>query len=130
MYEQLFEKLSRSAFRARFCLTEKDKRYVKEKGTETIRRHAEDFIRTRLAPAWIENDGKQTPMRGHPVFIAQHGTATCCRGCLRKWHKIPEGREMTEEEITYVVNLLMEWISLQMEECEEKEGEQMSFPFL
>ncbi len=25
------------------------------------------------------NDGKQTPFRGHPVFTAQHATATCCR---------------------------------------------------
>lgn len=56
---------------------------------DTIRSHASDFVRTRLAPAQIPNDGKQTPMRGHPVFLAQHATGCCCRGCLYKWHRIP-----------------------------------------
>lgn len=37
-----------------------------------IRQHAQDFIAKREAPAFIPNDGKQTPMKGHPVFIAQH----------------------------------------------------------
>ena len=42
----------------------------------------------RIAPKEPLNDGKQTPMKGHPVFIAQHATATCCRECTRKWHKM------------------------------------------
>lgn len=50
----------------------------------TIRQHAKDFIANREAPAYIANDGKQTPMRGHPVFIAQRATATCCRECMAK----------------------------------------------
>lgn len=49
-------------------------------------------------------------MRGHPVFIAQHATATCCRGCLNKWWKIPKGRELTEEEVDFVVGLIMAFI--------------------
>lgn len=77
---------------------------------EKVREHACDFIRKRLAPSEIPNDGKQTPMRGHPVFVAQHATATCCRGCLEKWHRIPKGRELTEAEQEYVVNVIMEWI--------------------
>ena len=88
-YPELFARLSRSKFRSRFHLTEKDKAYAREKGPDTIRSHAKDFIEKRLAPAEIPNDGKQTPMRGHPVFIAQHATACCCRGCLAKWHGIP-----------------------------------------
>ena len=70
----LFERLSQSAFRSRFHLSKKDKEYIAEKGLATIRKHAEDFVAKRLAPAVIPNDGKQTPMRGHPVFIAQHAT--------------------------------------------------------
>ena len=81
----------------------------------TIRAHAADLIRKRLAPAEPLHDGKQTPMRGHPVFLAQHATATCCRNCLEKWHHIPKGRELTEEEQEYVVDVIMEWIRRQMQ---------------
>ena len=72
--DELFVRLSQSNFRSRFALKAKDKAYIQEKGWNTIRQHAADFIRKRLAPAFIPNDGQQTPMRGHPVFIAQHAT--------------------------------------------------------
>ena len=111
--EIVLRRLSTSPFRAKFCLKEKDLKYVQEKGMETIKSHAYDFITTRLAPANPENDGKQTPMRNHPVFIAQHATATCCRGCLEKWHKIPKNRPLFAQEIDFVVNLIMEWIEKQ-----------------
>lgn len=110
----LFERLSQSDFRSRFHLTRKDKEYVESKGLATIRKHAEDFIAKRLAPAIIPNDGKQTPMRGHPVFLAQHATGCCCRGCFFKWHHIPPGRELTREEQHYAVCVLMAWIEKQM----------------
>lgn len=110
----LFARLAKSDFRSRFHLTKKDKEYIAEKGLPTIRRHAEDFIAKRLAPAVIPNDGKQTPMRGHPVFLAQHATGCCCRGCFYKWHHIPAGRELTKEEQQYAVNVLMAWIEKQL----------------
>ena len=110
----LFARLAKSDFRSRFHLTKKDKEYIAEKGLPTIRRHAEDFIAKRLAPAVIPNDGKQTPMRGHPVFLAQHATGCCCRGCLYKWHHIPAGRELTKEEQQYAVAVLMAWIEKQL----------------
>lgn len=72
--------------------------------------HAAEFIDKRLAPAYTANDGKQTPMRKHPVFVAQHATATCCRGCLEKWHAIPKGRELSAEEKQYVVNVIRRWL--------------------
>lgn len=107
---ELFERLSRSDFRRRFHLTTKDKDYIREKGIDTIRCHAQDFVKKRLSAENPENDGKQTPMRGHPVFIAQHATACCCRGCLEKWHNIPAGKALTKAEQDYVVDVLMEWI--------------------
>ena len=110
----LFARLAKSDFRSRFHLTKKDKEYIAEKGLPTIRRHAEDLIAKRLAPAVIPNDGKQTPMRGHPVFLAQHATGCCCRGCFYKWHHIPAGRELTKEEQQYVVAVLMAWIEKQL----------------
>lgn len=108
--EQLFLRLSKSKFRSRFHLTEKDKEYVLEKGFDVISKHAFDFISKRLAPEKIPNDGKQTPMRGHPVFIAQHATATCCRGCLFKWHHIDQGKDLTREQINYIVFVIIKWI--------------------
>jgi hypothetical protein len=110
----LFQRLSQSAFRSRFHLTAKERAYIEEKGMATIRRHAEDFVAKRLAPAVIPNDGKQTPMRGHPVFLAQHATGCCCRGCLSKWHHIQPGHQLSPEEQRYIVAVLMTWIEQQL----------------
>ena len=112
--ENVLTRLSKSKFRSKFHLKQQDKDYVKEKGIDKIREHAYDFINKRLAPANILNDGKQTPMRGHPVFIAQHATATCCRGCLYKWHKIQPGVELSQEQKDYIVNVIMTWIQNEM----------------
>ena len=109
-----FQKLAKSKFRSRFRLSEADRKYIADKGIETIRRHCEDFIRTRLAPANPPNDGKQTPMRGHPVFKAQHACACCCRDCLSKWWKVPKGTEIPPERQTRIVDFLMTWIDRQL----------------
>jgi hypothetical protein len=110
---QALASLKRSKFRSKFKLTEKDRKYIQGKGIDTIRQHALDFIKTRIAPQLPKNDGKQTPMRGHPVFVAQHATATCCRGCIQKWHGIEKGRALSDLEIGLVVKLVMEWIERQ-----------------
>ena len=108
--------LSKSKFRSSFHLNNKMKEYVDEKGLEKIKQDAYDFINKRLAPASIPNDGKQTPMKQvHPVFIAQHACACCCRNCLEKWHHISKGKDLTKEEIEYIVLLLLEWI---IKECQ------------
>ncbi len=114
-FGNLFERLSHSVFRSRFRLKSNDIEYIRTKGLVVIRRHAADFIRRRLAPAVIFNDGRQTPMRGHPVFIAQHATGCCCRGCFAKWHGIPAGRQLTAGEQQYAVNVIMEWIRMQIQ---------------
>ena len=84
--DRLFARLARSTFRSRFRLGVKERQYCLDK----------------------------TPMRGHPVFIAQHATATCCRGCLEKWHAIPHGRALSEQEQRYVVQVIHHWLVLQM----------------
>ena len=114
-YKQLFERLDNSKFRSSFHLKQKDIDYINEKGLDTIRQHAEDFISKREAPAYIANDGKQTPMRGHPVFIAQYATATCCRECIRKWHKMQPGKELSQVQQEYLVDVIMTWIQKEME---------------
>lgn len=108
--DEALAKLQKSKFRSRFHLDEKNVKYIDEKGLDVIRSHAADFVAKRLAPAEIPNDGKQTPMRGHPVFVAQHACACCCRGCLNKWYRVPQGRALTESEQLRIVNLLMAWI--------------------
>ena len=108
--KEILYRLSLSKFRSSFHLTKYMKEYINEKGLDVVEKHAYDFINTRLRPSYIKNDGKQTPMKGHPVFIAQHACACCCRGCLEKWHHIEKGRELTDKEVDYIVKLLMEWI--------------------
>lgn len=114
MYDEILERLSKSDFRRKFRLKDADRAYILSKGFEVIKSHAHDFIAKRIAPAVIKNDGKQTPMKGHPVFIAQHATACCCRGCINKWHKLPKDCELSTSQQEYLVGLIIEWIKRQM----------------
>ena len=108
--DEAFERLAKSEFRSRFKLTAKDRAYIAEKGLDTIRRHAVDFVARKLAPAEPLNDGRQTPMRGHPIFKAMHGTAMCCRGCMEKWWKVKKGVALTELQQQRAVDFLMAWV--------------------
>jgi hypothetical protein len=108
--EKVLSRLAGSKFRARFRLGKGEQKYLQTKGLPVVLEHAADFIEKRLAPAHPEKDGKQTPWRGHPVFIAQHATATCCRGCLEKWHGIARGQELDEDEQRYVVQVIEAWL--------------------
>ena len=108
--EDALAKLNKSKFRSHFHLKQEDIDYIDKKGLEKIRSDAEDFISKRLAPAQIPNDGRQTPMKGHPVFIAQHATACCCRGCLNKWYNVPKNTELSAARQKKIVNLIMAWI--------------------
>lgn len=108
--EELFGALSRSKFRSRFKLGSKEAAYLQQKGLAVILEHAGGFIKTRLSITNSDRDGRQTPMKNHPVFIAQHATAACCRKCLEKWHFIPKNRPLTEEEIEYIVLIIRRWL--------------------
>lgn len=107
----LFKRLDLSKFRSSIALNEKDYSYFKLKGRSIIAVHATEFVDQRLAQAYPINDGKQTPWKGHPVFVAQHATATCCRSCLEKWHKIPKGVELTPLQQQYIVHIIMHWLN-------------------
>ncbi len=110
---ELLTALQQSEFRSRFRLGAREAAYLREKGMDIVLAHARDFIEKRLAPAEPANDGRQTPMHNHPVFIAQHATATCCRGCLEKWHQIPKGRPLSDREVQYVVAVIERWLMQQ-----------------
>lgn len=111
--EQTLNRLKSSNFRAKFYLNGQDKAYIAQKGMEEIERHAQEFVAKRLAPKDIPNDGRQTPMRGHPVFKAQHACACCCRGCLNKWYQVPKGAELSQTQQQKIVKLLIAWIESQ-----------------
>ncbi len=114
-------RLARSRFRSRFDLSDADRATIARVGWDTLAAQAEKIVRERLAPAEPRNDGRQTPMRGHPVFVAQHATGTCCRGCLAKWHGIPAGRPLSDAEVGQVVACLLAWMR-------EKAGDLAGFP--
>lgn len=116
--DEVFAALGRSKFRRRFRLCGKEAAYLREKGLATVLEHARDFVTSRLADAYPDNDRRQTPMRNHPVFVAQHATGTCCRKCLAKWHRIPMGTPLTQEQIDYIVEVLRRWLAEQ--DCEPR----------
>ena len=111
--DTVFDALAKSAFRRRFALGVREGKYLREKGIDTVVAQAHELIGKRLAPQAPLNDGKQTPFRGHPVFIAQHATATCCRTCLAKWHGIPAGKALDDAERRHVVDAIGRWLRAQ-----------------
>jgi hypothetical protein len=123
---ELFTALANSAFRQRFRLGRAELRCLSEKGLAVITGHARNFIQDRLSPAHPKNDGRQTPMRGHPVFIAQHATATCCRSCLAKWHGIAKGVRLSDEDVEYVIRVLIAWIEQQVDSKDGSSAKHMS----
>lgn len=110
----LLGRLSKSKFRSSFRLRPADRDYFVKKGRTIICRHAHELLAARVGVADPPKDGKQTPYRGHPVFTAQHATATCCRGCIAKWHGIPKGRPLMPAELDRLVTLIMAWLDGQM----------------
>ena len=117
--DKILGSLSKSKFRSSFYLKNNDIEYIDKKGIKKIKEHAYDFINKRLAPKYIQNDGKQTPMRGHPVFIAMHATATCCRNCMYKWHHIESTHILTSDEKEYIVDIIMTWIEKEKKQFEK-----------
>lgn len=113
--DDLFSALAQSRFRRRFKLSAQEMRYLDRHGTAGMRSHAAHFVGQRLAPAQPANDGRQTPMRNHPVFVAQHATATCCRRCLARWHGIPAGKPLGAAEQAYVLAVIERWLRAQHE---------------
>lgn len=120
--EELFAALGRSPFRRGFRLRGKELAYLRARGLAAVLEHASEFVEKRLAPAEPANDGRQTPTRNHPAFVAQHATATCCRGCLQKWHGVPKGRALDDEEKRHVLRVLERWLAAQERAAPREQG--------
>lgn len=114
--DEILDRLSKYKFRSSFKLKDKDIEYINDLGLDKVRSHAYDFINKRLRDISNINDGKQTPMRGHPVFISEHATATCCRGCLEKWYHIDKNKVLSDKEVDFIVDIIMEWIKRNMKQ--------------
>jgi hypothetical protein len=112
--DALLDRIARHPFRARFHLRGRDRATAELRGLATVRAHAAEIVADRLAPAQPRRDGRQTPYRGHPVFVAQHATATCCRSCLLREHGLPKGRVLTPEERAYVVDVIGRWVEREL----------------
>ena len=108
--DEAFAILAASAFRRRFRLQGRELAYLQTWGLPHVMKQAADLIRKRVAPAVIANDGRQTPWRNHPVFVAQHATGTCCRGCVQKTYDIAKGHELTDEELRHVLGAIERWL--------------------
>lgn len=108
--DEAFRRLGTSAFRRKFKLQGRELAYLQMWGVPHVLKQAEELIRKRVGPAEPHNDGRQTPWRNHPVFVAQHATATCCRGCLARVHEIPKGHALTDDEVRYVLSVLERWL--------------------
>src|SRR4051794_36424769 len=118
LIEERIASIGAHQFRAKFSLApgSRDRSIAMVRGPTAMRAHAHDLIVKRLAPAQPRNDGRQTPYRGHPVFVAQHATATCCRTCLAKHHGIAAGHDLTADEQAYVVQVITTWIARELRE--------------
>jgi hypothetical protein len=112
--DEAFRRLATSGFRRKFRLQGRELAYLQTWGLPHVMKQAADLLRKRVAPAVIPNDGRQTPWRNHPVFVAQHATATCCRGCLEKTHGITKGHELTGEERAHVLAAIERWLRSQL----------------
>ena len=111
----LLARLARDRFRQRFSLRDRELAHLQTWGLEKVMRDARQLLARRVAPAEPANDGRQTPWRNHPVFVAQHATATCCRGCIEKWHSIPRGHALSPEEMDRLLSVIRAWLESYVE---------------
>ena len=109
-WNELKQKLEASGRLKKFVLGEPEREYVTSRGMDILRLHATDFVNKRLAPENPKNDGRQTPTKGHPVFIAQHATGCNDRDGLVEFFGIEKGRALTDEEVEKVVDAILRWI--------------------
>lgn len=109
-WQELKQKLADDGRFEKYVLGEAEQEYVSSRGMAILRLHATDFVNKRLAPANPKNDGRQTPTKGHPVFIAQHACGCSDRGSLAQFYHIEKGRTLTSEEVELIVNVILTWI--------------------
>ena len=109
-WNALKKKLEADGRLEKFVMGDPEKEYVTSRGMDILRLHATDFVNKRLAPENPKNDGRQTPTKGHPVFIAQHATGCNDRDSLEQFFGIEKGTALTEEQVNKIVDTILRWI--------------------
>jgi hypothetical protein len=109
--DESFAILAASAFRRKFALRDRELAYLQTWGLRHVMKQAAEILGKRVAAAEPVNDGRQTPWRNHPVFVAQHATGTCCRGCIEKVHGIARGHALTADETARLLAAIERWLS-------------------
>ena len=119
---ELFAALGRSRFRSRFVLEPGDWAYIQSRGMHCIAQHARQFV----AQPCRGPTCKRRPADAdeHILFVAQHATATCCRGCLARWHGIQTGRAADRDGDRLRYDVICDRIRRQarLESCQRRES--------
>lgn len=107
-----FEALKHELIRHHFWhvgIDEKAISYARRKGVSGLRTAVRSRLRSSVGKAQNPYDGRQTPMEGsgNPIHYAQHATASCCRKCMEYWHGIPKSKNLTDEQIEYLSEIVM-----------------------
>lgn len=103
---------------------EKALKHAKRKGLQNFFSAATSRLRSSIGNVYKMTDGQlkpyrdgyQTPYKGNVIYYAQHALACCCRPCLKCWHGIPTGRNLTAGEIQYLSELVQRYISIRLPE--------------
>jgi len=113
--EYTFDALRREYFRKDMWTKPIDqhaKNYARRKGLQDLREAAANRLTKYVKPRASDmfRDGMQTPLKRNPICYAQHSTATCCRKCIEYWHGIPQDQELSDDDISYFLELVMAYI--------------------
>ena len=97
-------------------LTDRIRDYAEKHGREGLADIAASQLRSGrmigYSPRW---DSQQTAMlRGTIVHWARHAVACCCRRCIAYWHGIPMSATLTEADINYFQELIMQYLDLRL----------------
>ena len=131
-----FQKLAKSKFRSRFRLSESDRKYISDKGIETIRSPSLTLRGCRFPMGRDARHAAGMPLRGlhshapRPSESAQRRQADAdartprVQGATRlrlllprlpvKWWKVPKETAIPPERQSRIVDFLMAWIERQL----------------
>ncbi|MCP5060245.1 MAG: DUF4186 family protein [bacterium] len=108
-----FERIRHYAWHLKF--SQHAVNYARRAGYKGIEGRVRKRIRSAIGKAQPFRDGAQTPLGGkNPIYYAQHATATCCRRCLEYWHAIPQGNDLTHDQIEYAAELVVNYLRLRL----------------
>jgi hypothetical protein len=104
-------------------LEDRDIALIRKMGIPALKEMIRDIAGSKLKEQ-PENDGRQTPKAGNPVYKGMHACRCSSRTELSRAHRIPAGRPLTDKELSSVVNLVTRWVVREYNFYKEEEREQ------